>query len=63
MSATSRIGPGDQKRSAMAAVRGQILESTVSGETYSAHIVASPPRIRSAWSSVSPESAGSGSLR
>ena len=30
----------------MAAVRGQMRESIFSGETYSAHIVASPPRMR-----------------
>ena len=38
-------------------------ESTVSGETYSAHMVASPPRIRAASSGVRGESAGTGSLR
>ena len=35
----------DQKRSAIAAVRGQILESIVSGVTNSLHIVASAPKI------------------
>ena len=40
-SLTSR---GDHRRSAIAAVRGQMRESMVSSVTHSAHIVASPPR-------------------
>ena len=63
LSARTRTQPGDQKRSAIAAVRGQIRESTVSGETYSAHIVASPPSTRAASSSVRSEPSGRGSLR
>ena len=35
---------GLQSRSAMAAIRGQMRESTVSAVTYSAHMVPSPPR-------------------
>ncbi len=46
MSATSVTVAGDQYRSAMAAVRGQIRESIVSGVTHSDHMQASPPRIR-----------------
>ena len=37
----------------MAAMRGQMRESTVSWLTYSAHMQASPPRIREACSGVS----------
>ncbi len=37
---------GDHKRSAMAASRGQMCESTFSGVTHSAHWHDSPPRIR-----------------
>ena len=43
---TSRTSCGDHNLSAMAAVRGQMRESIFSGETYSAHMQASPPRIR-----------------
>ena len=42
----------DQSRSAIAAALGQIRESTVSALTYSAHIQASPPRIRADCSGV-----------
>ena len=48
MSAVSLISRGDQKRSAIAAMRGQMRESTVSGLTYSEHMQASPPRMRAA---------------
>ena len=51
--ATSRVLRGDQRRSAMAAVRGQMRLSTFSGVTYSDHMVASPPRMRLLWSLVS----------
>src|ERR1017187_9251809 len=37
---------GDHKRSAIAALRGQILESMFSGVTHSDHMQASPPRMR-----------------
>lgn len=46
MEFTSVTFCGDQNRSAIAAVRGQMRESIFSGETYSVHIEASPPRIR-----------------
>ena len=46
MSATSTTVDGDQYRSATAAMRGQMRESTVSGVTHSAHMHASPPMIR-----------------
>ena len=49
----SAISRGDQSLSAMAAVRGQMRESTVSASTSSAHMHASPPRIRAACSGVS----------
>ena len=45
MSAVSLMSRGDQRRSAMAAVRGQIRESMVSLVVHSDHIVASPPRM------------------
>ena len=38
----------------MAAVRGQMRESMVSGSTHSAHIVASPPRTCAASASRQP---------
>ncbi len=46
MDATSLISCGDQNRSAMAAVRGQMRESTFSGLTNSVHMQTSPPRMR-----------------
>ena len=61
MSSTSVTSRGDQNRSAIAAVRGQMRESIVSGPTHSPHIVASPPRMCAASASVSPLLAGSGS--
>jgi hypothetical protein len=63
MSSTFRTAAGDQKRSAMAAVRGQMRESMVSGVTSSVHMVASPPRMKVFWKSLRGESAGRGSLR
>ena len=51
MSSTSSTSRGDQKRSAIAAVRGQMRESIVSGPTHSPHIVASPPRMCAASAS------------
>jgi hypothetical protein len=50
---------GDQKRSAIAAIRGQMRESTVSELTYSAHMQASPPRMRAASSASSTRAAPS----
>ncbi len=46
MSSTSFTSRGDQSRSAIAAVRGQMRESTISAVVNSDHIVASPPRMR-----------------
>src|ERR1035437_8580822 len=37
---------GDHRRSAIAALRGQILESMFSGVTHSDHMQASPPMMR-----------------
>ena len=45
ISSVSFTDAGDQSLSAMAAVRGHIRESTVSDETSSLHMVASPPRM------------------
>src|SRR5258708_10413540 len=45
MSSTFVTFRGDQSRSAIAAVRGQMRESIVSGLTHSPHMVASPPRM------------------
>src|SRR5262249_49211511 len=45
ISSTSFTVLFDHNRSAIAAVRGQIRESIVSGLTHSPHIVASPPRM------------------
>ena len=42
----SRVSCGDQKRSAIAARRGHIRDSIVSGVTNSDHMQASPPRMR-----------------
>ena len=63
MSSTSFTETGDQSLSAIAAARGQILESIVSDVTSSDHIVASPPRMSPFWRSSSGESEGRGSLR
>ena len=63
ISGTSRMPAGDQSRSAIAAVRGQILESMVSGVTHSDHMVASPPLMRARSSAVSGEVSGMGSAR
>ena len=46
MSSTSVTSRGDHSRSAIAAVRGQMRESTISGVVNSDHMVASPPRMR-----------------
>ena len=61
MSSTSRVSAGDQSRSAIAAARGQIRESMVSGVTNSAHMQASPPSTRAAASASGRGPAGSGS--
>jgi hypothetical protein len=61
MSSTLAVSRGDQKRSAIAAVRGQIRESIVSGPTHSPHIVASPPSTCAASAGVRSLDAGSGS--
>ena len=45
--AVSFTSAGDHSRSAMAAVAGQMRESTVSMEVYSFHMQASPPTARS----------------
>jgi hypothetical protein len=50
MSSTSVTVRDDQNRSAIAAVRGHIRESIVSGTTFSPHMQASPPSIRAACS-------------
>jgi hypothetical protein len=63
MSGRSRTSAGDHSRSAMAAMRGQMRESIVSGETNSLHMQASPPRMCLRSSAVSVLSAGTGSFR
>ncbi len=63
MSSTSVTVRGDHSRSAIAAVRGQIRESIVSGPTHSPHIVASPPSTCAASAGVRLSEAGSGSTR
>src|SRR5579884_2248921 len=50
---TSRSSAGDHSLSAIAARRGQMRESTVSAFTSSAHMHASPPRMRAASSAFS----------
>ena len=54
---------GDHNRSAIAAILGQMRESTVSGETNSPQLVASPPRIFLFCSSDKGASSGIGSFR
>ena len=63
MSSTSLTVAGDQKRSAMAAMRGQMRESMVSGPTNSLHMQASPPSTRAVCAASSPASAAMGSTR
>ena len=43
---TSLAEAGDQRRSAIAAARGQVRESTISEVVYSAQMHISPPRMR-----------------
>ena len=50
---TSLVDAGDQKRSATAAARGQIRESSVSAVEYSAHMHISPPSMRACSSGAS----------
>ena len=52
MESTSVTPSGDHRRSAIAAARGQMRESIFSGDTYSAHMQASPPRMRALSSGV-----------